>query len=80
MIKTAFGDKTFCLIMIFTIGWSSWTKEDHHHDHEEEEHNHDHGENKKDDVMLSPRQSARANVKDLKQSKISHVHGDGTIH
>ena len=45
MIRKAFGDKTFCLIMIFTIGWSSWRKEDHHHEHEgegENEHGHGH--------------------------------------
>ena len=55
----SFGDKTFCLIMIFTIAWTSWRKSDdndhgHGHSHEEEP-GHAHGHEKHDDVLLSPR-------------------------
>ena len=56
--------------MIFTIAWASWRKSDdnkhgHGHSHEEEP-AHAHGHEKHDDVLLSPRKSARALASDRK--------------
>jgi hypothetical protein len=40
-MNAEFGDKTFLLITIFTMAWSTWHLKEHigdvHHDHHEEE-------------------------------------------
>ena len=82
-MQAAFGDKTFCLIMIFTIGWSSWRKEDdHHHEHDDDD-SHDH-DNSKNEIVVETTHgysSARLCAKEKsKRMTTSHVHADGTIH